>query len=283
MRKFNVLATKEVRLQDIDTTVVSAVREIEASRVVALVEAYKEVPDEIPPLALLSDERTLIDGLHRLTALKQLGVESVEVEVLDISPDSPEKWRAVIEYNAPALVKILKPSEAIACLRRYLEEAGESVKINELREWCIQVGIPKSAVEDVRRALALKKAVIKPKEAPSPTGVPSAQEASLPREAQPSKPEPQLESPLPVAKLIKAEVEEDEGAERARLVELKCALVLNGLRTLASALESLEQLVGAEKTLRIAAYLKTKGKEVKTFVEVWSAVKEELEAVVKSL
>lgn len=58
---------------------------------------YRQAVDKLPPILITKDKR-LIDGYHRLTAYKLEGREEIEAEVFD-SDDEKEIWLAAIRAN----------------------------------------------------------------------------------------------------------------------------------------------------------------------------------------
>lgn len=168
MRDIKTLDTVELPIQDLDTSLVESVRQPDMYRVRSIAEAYHDNPDSVPPISVLSDRRTVVDGMHRVTALRRYRtyypdakpLDTVFAEVLDVDPGDASKWLLVVELNSPSAYLPLQAPQAIMCLRNYLSEVKDHItdeELEHLRNWCRGHGIPTEAVYEVLSALGLRK------------------------------------------------------------------------------------------------------------------------------
>lgn len=163
-----VLAQAKLDWEELDTSLVERVREADPHRVRAIASAYAEGV-EIPPIVVLLDEKTVVDGLHRIEAHRKWSTyiedqpppKYVLASILNVPPDSPEKWLLVVEHNSPTMAKPLSAPEVVRAIQGYISEVSvdspKDVKKvrKELIKWAEKIKLPKRIIYDVLSAQGL--------------------------------------------------------------------------------------------------------------------------------
>jgi len=249
---------------DVDTSLVASVRAADPFRIKALAEAYADRPEDVPPIVLLSDGYTVVDGLHRVEALRKFRSffpdrqppTQIEARILDISPDDPTKWLAIVEFNSPSLVKPLTSDEALKCIRGYLSSCGEvsDEQVRSLRSWARKMGIASAAIDEVLSVLGYESAITsrphRKREAASthsPAKAVSTESTSR-KEAKAEK--PPIPQPIP---------QQAVAASPSSSAEVSISLVASLLLSLAENIEKLVEIAEDQAQDLFLAELKAKG------------------------
>lgn len=126
----------------------------------AHIEHLKEAVESWPPLVVVSDGGNgfiLVDGFHRLTAAKELGLETVPVQVVDAAADDDLLPLAFDLNSKHGLPLTLDDRRAFA---RYLLESDPSGSDRSLGKRC---GLSAATIAKIRSALE-SDGTIQPKE-----------------------------------------------------------------------------------------------------------------------
>lgn len=138
-----------LKVGELDLSVVESVRIEDSHRVFSISETWKSNPELIEPIKVLSDYVTVVDGLHRVKAASFAGILEIKADVLDISPDDPKRWLAVISYNRLSSPKPLSVTEVSSCLRSFLKESGDVEDLWEsFKDRFMEWGVTKTMVKE---------------------------------------------------------------------------------------------------------------------------------------
>lgn len=152
----------------LDTSLVEKVRQPDLHRIEMLAASYAE-GYKVPPIVVLSDKTTVVDGLHRIEAHRRWEQiiqdkpvpDTIWADIIDVPPDKPDKWLLIVEYNSPTQTRPLSAAEVARAIQNYLAEVplDTNTAIKKMRrdlsKWADGIGVPKRVINDVLLSVGL--------------------------------------------------------------------------------------------------------------------------------